>query len=260
MKDSFLYKIDAIEIVCVLFTLMLVCIYIGVKFARHKRVDGTHHDSNYGLITSVMALMGLLLAFTFSMSGSRFDSRKKEVGEEANSIRIAVMMADLYPDSIRTLLRQDFKNFLEARISYFESHFDRSMLKKSLEESDHYTNNLWNRVSELSRNSQYVEASRQMLPALKSMIEISNSRLFDELYKIPSAILMMLFFFILIASFLLGYTSVGKGRLDWYIAICFCLATSSVMYFILDLDRPRRGLISLEGSHGIIVSLRKMFE
>ena len=68
-----------------------------------------------------MALLGLLLAFTFSMSNSRFDNRRQLVIEEANAIGTAILRTDFYPDSVRKLLRASLKEYVENRIAFYRA-------------------------------------------------------------------------------------------------------------------------------------------
>ena len=77
--------------------------------------------------------------------------------------------------------------------------------------------------------------------------------------RVPDSIVSMLFVLSLATAFYLGYSSAGKERLDWFVAVGFCVLTSVVVYITLDLDRPRRGFIQLTGSHQAMVELRKLF-
>ena len=47
------------------------------------------------LETALLGLLSLLLSFTFSMSASRYDSRRTAIVTEANDISTAVLNADL---------------------------------------------------------------------------------------------------------------------------------------------------------------------
>jgi len=67
----------------------------------------------------VFGLMGLLLAFSFSGAASRFDTRRELIGEEANVIDAAYLRLDLLPASAQPVLRQDFRDYLDARIRFY---------------------------------------------------------------------------------------------------------------------------------------------
>ena len=260
MEISFLVSTDTIVIVSVQFILMMFFIYLGIKVSFFRKVSRDSEESNSIVITGIYTVTGLLLAFSFGMSGSRFDSRKKDIVEEANNIGTAILRSDMYPDSIRSLFREDFRNYLEARILFFEAHDDLNMVKKSIAMSDEYADKLWKRATELSKNSQYLVVSNQMIPALNAVFDIANTRMRGELYKLPDQLIYMLLLSLIIGAFIYGYTSQSKGKVDWFIAICFCLVSIFIIFFILDMDRPRRGLINLDDSHKAITDIRKLFQ
>lgn len=260
MEFSILDKADSLVIAAVQFILMLFFIFMGIKTSYYRKISIEDYESNSLLVTGIYTILGLLLAFSFGMAGNRFDSRKKDIIEESNCIGTAILRSDMYPDSIGALFREDFRKYLETRIEYFEAHTDIERMKRSIEGSDIFAEKLWKRASELSRNGEYLAVTNQMIPALNSMFDIANTRLHGELYKLPNPIVIMLLISLLIAAFVFGYSSHAKGKVDWYLAYCFCLVSVLLLYFILDLDRPRRGLINLDDSQMAITNIRKMFK
>ncbi len=261
VQQSFIYETAAEVLVAILMVLMLVCIYVG-RMIGLKRIRAQHEIEAVSTGTAISAMLGLLaflLAFTFSMSASRYDTRRENIVEEANAIGTAILRADLYPDEERTAFRNDFRQYLEARIRYFEAGHEIEEALKAKGEADNYGTQLWNRATKLSQQSDHYAATMQMIPALNAMLDISTTRLMAELARVPDSIVSMLFALSLATAFYLGYSSAGKARLDWFVAVGFCVLTSVVVYITLDLDRPRRGFIQLTGSHQAMVELRKLF-
>lgn len=119
MDLNLLSTTDSWTIALILFVLMVLSTYFGMKFGKTAKEKSPHENSL--LVTGIYTLMGLLLAFTFSMAGTRYDSRAKIIIEEANDIGTAILRSQMYPDSIKNLFMQDFKNYLEARIAYSEA-------------------------------------------------------------------------------------------------------------------------------------------
>ena len=76
---------------------------------------------------SMLGVMALLLGFTFSIAISKFETRRQITVEEANEIGTAILRCDMYPDSLRNLLRADFKEYIEARIAYYDSRYERNL-------------------------------------------------------------------------------------------------------------------------------------
>lgn len=259
MNANSLNQTEAWIIALLLFILMVISSFVGNKignYIRHKKDTINKPTETSGLL----ALLFFLLAFTFGMSGDRYDSRRKIVVEEANNIGTAILRSDLYPDSTRTLFRKDFKEYVEARISFHEVGANANEILKADSISQVISSKLWRRASNLAKDPTYLAATQQMIPALNSMIDIATSRLAGEKAKVPQSILIMLFFLALISAFYNGYSEGRKGRIDWLVQIGFCLLVSLVILFTLDLDRPRRGFVNLDVPNQTIIDLRKNFE
>ncbi|REH00930.1 bestrophin-like domain [Flavobacterium aquicola] len=259
MDISILNQTEAWVIALLLFILMLISCFIGKRtgnYIRNKKDNKDKSTETSGLV----ALLFFLLAFTFGMSGDRYDSRRKIVIEEANDIGTAILRSDLYPDSTRTLFRKDFKEYVEARISYYQVGADVKGILKADSLSQVISGKLWKRACSLSKDPANLAATQQMIPALNTMIDITTSRIAGEKAKVPESILIMLFFLALISSFYGGYSEGRKGKIDWLIQIGFCLLVSLVVLFTLDLDRPRRGFVNLDVPNQTIIDLRKNFE
>ena len=259
MQDqSFIYRTDAWLLVLVLMVLMFGCIYVGRKVGLRMHSHEEANDPVTGTIISAMfGLLAFLLAFTFSMSGNRYDTRRENIVEEANAIGTAILLADLYPDEQRKAFREDFKQYLEARIQYFDSGLTN---QPNGEQPVDYGTRLWNRAAQLSPKIELLVASQQMIPALNVMLDASTTRMIGELSRVPDSIVWMLFIFSLASAFYLGYSSSGKVSMDWFVAAGFCVLTTMVIYITLDLDRPRRGFIQLSTSQQAMLELRALFK
>lgn len=93
MNISTLNQTEAWIIALLLFILMLISSFIGNEignYIRNKKDVINKPTETSGLL----ALLFFLLAFTFGMSGDRYDSRRKIVIEEANDIGTAILQSD----------------------------------------------------------------------------------------------------------------------------------------------------------------------
>ena len=248
-----MYRIDAIVLVSVLLIAMLLLIYVGRRVGLKVHEGKEYGDT--GTISAIFGLMAFLLAFTFGMSGNRFDTRRDNIVNEANAIGTALILADLYPDDDRKAFREDFKSYIEERIDYFETgHIPGEGTIKV----DHGTI-LWERAARLSHKQEYYLASQQMIPVMTDMLSLNTTRLIGEMSTVPDSIVWMLFILALVCAFYLGYSSGNKKYFDWFLAVGFCVLICVIIYITLDLDRPRRGLIQLSTSHKAMTDLLKLF-
>jgi hypothetical protein len=68
---------------------------------------------------AVFGLMGLLVAFTFSSAASRFEARRQMIVLETNAIGTAYLRLDLLPAGDQPQLREDFRSYVDARLSVY---------------------------------------------------------------------------------------------------------------------------------------------
>ena len=150
MQPSLLLRLDTWQIMLILFGLMIISIIVGLKtgkkFHKQSPADNT-------ILGSLFTLLGLLLAFTFSMAINYHGMRRDIIVEEANDIGTAILRADLYPESDRNLFRAEFKKYIDARIDYFTAGTDLDKIKAAQKLSVEIQQRLWNHASQFSKDS-----------------------------------------------------------------------------------------------------------
>ena len=258
---SYLNEIDAWKISLILMCMTMLFTWFGYKLGNYKLSNQKQNNALDSSISigSISGLLFLLLAFTFRMSVSRYDTRRQIIIEESNKISTALLRADLYPEKERLLFRNDFKQYIEARINYYKAGIDTKKIKHSNTQSQSISSRLWKRASLLSHDISNTDATRQMIPALNEMFDITTTRSSAEKAKVPDSIIWLLFILASITSFFSGYFSTLKGKTDWLIEFVFCLMISITILFIFDLDRPYRGFVTLDESNRSIIELRNYF-
>ena len=170
MNESLIYRTDAWLLCLILFVVMILMVWLGAKL-RARRIEGASLSTIEG---SLFGLLGLLLAFTFSMSASRYDARKAIMVEEANDIGTALLRADMYDDSLRTLFRKDFRAYIQARIDYYEAGRDTALIQIAKQKASVISISVWQRAVKASHENQYMMATQQMIPALNAMIDATT--------------------------------------------------------------------------------------
>lgn len=235
-------------------------------FLRLGRMAALHYASRFGklpdgsktLIASLLALTAFILGFAFNMSISRYEARRESIVAEANAIGTAIWRADLYPDSMRKVLRGHFKEYLHARIAFFKvgTQYDSALYWEG--ESNKRAALLWASATEYGRNSRDLIANQLMVPALNDMFDSANTRHYLLVGKVPEPIVYLLFLLGLTSAFFASYNS-PKEKINYLVSVTFCLLTVLVVLLVLDLDRPRRGLILFNDTHQAIESLESNF-
>ena len=101
MQVSFLTRLDTWILILILLTLMIISIFVG--FIAGKKLH-TESKADSTILGSLITLLGLILAFTFSMSLNYYNMRREVIVEEANDIGTAILRADLYREADRNNL------------------------------------------------------------------------------------------------------------------------------------------------------------
>jgi hypothetical protein len=263
ISQSFLFTTDASELAGILIALMLITMYLGYLLAkrRQKKHPDLNDESSSTILGALLALLGLILAFTFSMSGSRYDDRRKIITEEANDIGTAILRCDLYPQEVRNELREAFKPYLEARIAYLEVGIDVDKVAASLIEKDKHAAKIWEIATTYSKeNPSDFVTSNQMIQALNAMIDVTTTRLALDTARVPELIVYLMFILSVVSSFYGGYMFGHKGKIDWVVAVGFAVVISVVVYTTLDLERTRRGVTNLNANNRYIIELRDLLK
>jgi len=91
------------------------------------------------------------------------------------------------------------------------------------------------------------------------MIDAVGLREEARITHVPGSILWLLLTLCLVGSFIVGYASKSK-KTDWVVLLIYSIVMVMTIYLILDLDRPRHGLINLRASHESMYNLMNTFE
>lgn len=260
MNESLLYQTPSWLIVTLLFFAIAIFHWIGYSI-RKREIKNKKKPSNEGLnaiVASLLGLLALLLSFSFNMSSIRYDSRRTVIYLEANNIRNVISRADMYPDSIRNKIKLELKKYLEARIAYYTADISETKINLEKQKAEKIYSNIWNLVIELSKNPENLARTQQMVPALNEMINSVTSRDAIKNATIPNPILWLLFIVIVFASFTVGYNNIGNQK-NHILAAVFSLTVILTVFIILNLDRPRRGIITVNSTEQKIVELRSLF-
>ncbi len=256
---SLLQSIPAIVITSAMFILLIGFYILGFRLRTHtiKRSKNQKVEDLGAISGTLLGLLALLLAFTFGMSNSRYDTRRQLVIEEANAIGTAILRTDIYPDSMRHILRSHLKDYVEARIAFYQAGMDEEKTVEEYRKAGTISNKIWSITADYARRDDITTRTSELIPALNAMIDITTTRRAAGESTIPDSIMCLLFILCWCSAFLLGYDR--KNKFDWIVVSGFALMLSITVFTIIDLDRPRSGLINMDKPNEKIMELRHMF-
>lgn len=238
---------------------MLIVLEAGRRIGL-KRIAEDTEGARAGVSTvegSILALLGLLIAFSFSGAAARYDQRRQQIVDEASNISSAYALVDLLPTEIQPPLRETFRDYLDSRLEAYRKMPDLAAAKVELDRSKALQDDIWTKAVTATREPPYQQAALQVLPAVGKMINISTQRTAALYTHPPTIIFVMLAGLMLIGSLLAGYGMAGSKTRNWTHTIAFAVVLSLTFYVIRDLEYPRLpGLVGMSNFDNVLVELR----
>jgi hypothetical protein len=219
--------------------MMWLSAQIGDFFRKRARPleEGERIDLST-VLTATLTLLGLIIAFSFSMAVSRYDQRKNYEAEEANAIGTEHIRATLlpapHPERVRELLRQ----YTHQRILFYETRNQRQLAQID-KDTAALEVELWSIVQAAAA------AKPDPVVALvpQGMNDVLNTRGYTQAAwwnRIPTAAWGLMATIAIFCNLLIGY---GAHRRGVILFLVLPLALSISFFLISDIDSPRGGVI-----------------
>jgi hypothetical protein len=242
-----------------LFFLILVALRLGRRIGL--RAIRIHGDAGVpgvsSLETAVFALLGLLIAFTFSGALTRFDVRRAQAVDEANAIGTAWLRIDALPAGEQPKIRDLFKRYVDSRIDTYRILPDFEAAKAEMARSQQLQNEIWARAIAASNAPESrPDARLLLLPALNSMFDITTVRSTATQMHPPLIIYVMLVGLAIAAALLAGYQTANQKGYDWMQKVGFAGIIALTVYVILDIEYPRLGLVRIDAIDQVLLNVR----
>ena len=240
-----------------LFIAMLALLEIGRRAGLRRTADEGERGGTGVVEGAVFALLGLLVAFTFSGAASRFDDRRKLITEEANAIGTAWLRLDLLSPAAQTDIRASFRGYLDARLAGYRVLPDIAASSAEFARASRLQQEIWAKAVAAAAGSQ--PATMLLLPALNDMFDITTTRAMAMRTHPPPVIFWLLAALALVSALLAGYAMAGRAR-NWIHMVAFAFTLASAVYVIIDMEYPRAGLIRVDAFDQVLIDLRQSMQ
>ena len=210
------------------------------------------------LETAVFALLGLMIAFTFSGALSRFDTRRVQVVDEANAMGTAYLRLDLVPASVQPKLRETFRSYVDSRIETYRLLPDLAAVKAELTRSQVLQGEIWSQaVAGVRMPGSPPMAELLVLSSLNDMFNFSTTRTAATQMHPPVVIYAMLIGLAFASALLAGYQTAGQKAYDWLHQLGFAGIVALTVYVILDVEYPRMGFVRIDAIDQVLMNVRQ---
>ena len=213
---------------------------------RHRdRSDGYTTTHVSALQAALLGLLALLLGFTFAMAVSRFDTRKSLVVDEANAIGTTYLRAQLLPPPQRQELVTLLKAYVAARLAFFDAGVDKARLDAAYAAASRIEGQLWASAIVLAEQDRRSVTAGLFIQSLNDVIDLNEKRRVALENHVPDIVIYLLFAVSMVAVGFIAYGGGLAGQRRHGSTAIFALLIALVLATILDIDRPRRGLVQV---------------
>jgi hypothetical protein len=254
---------NAILIAAILAVLLFVGIVAMLELGRRLGIQRLASDpvgaqAGTGAVEgAVFALVGLLIAFTFSGAASRFDARRDLIVAETNAIGTAWLRLDLLPAVAQPAIRASFVQYLDSRLAVYRKLTDLDAAHAELAKATALQATIWAQaIAAGQREGASPDAVKLLLPALNDMFDITTTRTMATQTHPPYVIYAMLIVLALASALLAGFGMAGSKSRSWLHILGFAGVMAVAVYVIIDLEFPRLGLIRVDTFDQALVELR----
>lgn len=229
-----------------MFVVTIVVLWLSSQVGSRLRIWRTdmaeEEREDYGvLLAAMLTLLGLLIAFSFSMAGSRYDQRKNLEEEEANAIGTEYLRAALLPAENAEKVRGLLRSYLGQRILFYTTHSD-DQLRQINGAITKLQAELWDAVKAPAG----VDRSSVMALTVSGMNDVLNSQGYTQAAwwnRIPIGAWGLLWAIAVCCNVMIGFYIRPKDPKKIQLIMPIVIAVAFLL--MADVDAPRRGIITV---------------
>ena len=230
-----------------LVVIFVVLLVLGALDVGHRlsRVAPVAEQQVSTVSAAILAIVGLLLAFSFGMAGDRHALRRAAAVDEVNSIGTFWLRTSLLTEPVRSEIRSRLRRYTDLHIEHREAGTDVTRMAALEAEATRLQDELWSLFDEEAHRAPETNMVLLVAPALNAMIDDAAVVLAAKENRVPDAVIFYMIILIVVAGIVIGYRPRDEKRnlILWGL---FLVVLGGTLLILLDLDRPRRGLIQTD--------------
>lgn len=244
---DFAYRLDPILFIILLFVVIEACaeggFEVGRWIAKRHRI---REAELFGVVEGgVLGLVGLMLAFSFSLALGRYEDRQHLVVLEANAIEVTYLRSSFLPSAQRQSFRSELRDYARARVAYYEQFRFEAARAQLAAESSALQSALWNATATAATRAPQDLTSSLLVEAMNNAIDLSRERDAALFNRVPAEIGLLLVLVSAVAAALLGYGFGLNDKRRTIMTTIFVILMTMIVFTIFDLDRPQSGYIRI---------------
>jgi hypothetical protein len=217
-----------------------------IGFMGARRVASKHGGGGeeWGhLVSSALALLGLLMAFTFSAAQDRYRLRQELVVDEANAISTTYLRFQLLDEPWRDDLSRQMLQYTQIRVG-FAGDATPASIAENAKKTAAAQEVMWRDLAGALRANATPNVNLGLINSVNETFDLAETRRAGRETRVPPSILYALILASFMVAGIVGYATAGRRR---HVAVTGGVMVLLTLAFILilDLDRPTSGTVQV---------------
>ena len=218
---------------------------LGIVIGRRIRQRPSANHEPVGVVqTTLLGLVGLLLAFGLTMAVGRFEMRRDLIVKEANTLGTTFLRAQTLEEPFRSASITSLTTYGDAVVSLSEVVPDSRRFRSTAAEIETLQRTLWDLAGQAVTAAPEATAPRLYIETLNELIDVHAERANSLRNRVPSpvTVLLVLGSAVALATLALYLTMLGRGLVT---SLVSAAVVALILFVSFDLDRPSRGFITI---------------
>ncbi len=202
-------------------------------------------------IEGSLALLALLLGFTFAMALTKHEQRRLMIIADANAISDFYTTTGFLPEPQRTGLQDTIREYVNARLNLAQTSDDALVDSEKLQQ----------RMTDLAQEAVHADTplTLPLVNTFNNLTSCHSSLVSAIRDRLPAEVLLLLAATAIISTILVARYHGTRHKLHMSGTISYVLLVSLAVCVILDLNQPTRGLttVSVEPLQRVAASIAK---
>jgi hypothetical protein len=247
MSKGWLNVLDLWAVFLVTGAFFALATEVGVRVGKRELAKGMKlaESQIVTLESAVLGLLALLIGFTFAMALSRYDTRRELVIAEVDTIGTSYLRARLLPAPHNEEVSRLLQQYIDARLKFYSAGIDDARLSEADNEAEKLQEQIWLHAIETSAKDPQAETVGLFIESVNEMIALQSRWLNAVREHVPQTVFLILYIVAAIGFGFVGYACGRSRTRHLFVTLILATLISIVITLIVDLDRPRRGLIKV---------------
>jgi hypothetical protein len=238
----------------VLFVLQVGMFEVGLQVAR-RIPSATIEKALVPATATVLPLIALVLALSFSDASARLDASRKTIIDEVNAIGSVWRRIDIAKAEARPHLRDLLRRYTDARIRAYQAYADRPLYERQVAASADLREQIWTMAAATTPDT---PKGTFLLTGINDVDDAATARSLSLRIHLPPLALGYLFGIVLIGALIVGMALSVTGSRQWFHRTLIAVVMTMIVYVIVDLEFPRLGPFQLlDSADAMLVALRR---